>query len=200
MKHLLIGFKEDLEGLDKNEILTKKEERNEIVLQQIIDQVAENKRFELPEKPFGEDTCSKCNGIGQKILFVRELSVRTCLKCEDGKRVIPCTRCQNGRYIRERGDLRINVECKFCHGTKEREVKCRTCRGTTQLRKMVITPSIKSTTPCKQCRELGFIDEQLFSIIDDTAKYEDDAEKLANALFQQSEEAPADEANVGVQD
>lgn len=188
MEHLLKGFRADLEGQDRNEILVKKEDRNGIVCQAIIDQVAETKRFEIPTKPFGEDTCPKCSGLGQKILFERELSVRVCLKCTDGKRLIPCTKCTNGRYIRDRGDLRINVECKFCHGTKQRNVTCRTCRGTTELRKMVITPKIKSTTPCKLCRELGFIDENLFALIDDTAKFVDDAEKLAEALFS-SEEA-----------
>jgi hypothetical protein len=48
---------------------------------------------------------------------------------------------------------------------------------------MVITPKIKSTTPCKHCRELGFIDEKLFAIIDDTAKFEDAADILVNALL-----------------
>ena len=44
-------------------------------------------------------------------------------------------------------------------------------------------PKIKSTTPCKHCRELGFIDEKLFAIIDDTAKFEDAADKLIDALM-----------------
>lgn len=193
MDKILNGFKKDLPNLDRNGILELKEDRNSVICQMIIDQVAENKRFELPEKPFGEDTCPKCNGLGQKILFERELSVRTCLKCDSGKKTIPCTKCTNGRFIREKGDLRINVECKFCHGTKKRVVKCRTCRGKGELRKMVITPNIKSTTPCKHCRELGFIDEAIFAIVDDTAKFEDDAEMLTNALFQNETPDAAEE-------
>lgn len=183
MEQIFTGFRDGLEGLDKNEILTLKDDKLDIICQLIVDQVAEHKRFSIPEKPFGEETCPKCNGLGHKILFERELSVRTCLKCEDGKKTVPCKKCQNGRFIRDKGGLKINVECKFCHGTKFREVKCRTCRGSGELRKMVITPKIKSTTPCKHCRELGFIDEKLFAIIDDTAKFEDAADKLIDALM-----------------
>jgi hypothetical protein len=183
MEKVFTGFRDGLLELDRNEILLAKEDKLSVICQLITDQVADTKRFTLPEKPFGEDTCPKCNGLGHKILFDRELSVRTCLKCDSGKKIVPCKKCQNGRYIRERGDLKINVECKFCHGTKSREVKCRTCRGSGELRKMVITPKIKSTTPCKHCRELGFIDEKLFAIIDDTAKFEDAADILVNALL-----------------
>jgi len=182
MEQIFTGFRDGLEGLDRNEILSAKDDKLGVICQIIIDQVAETKRFSIPENPFGEETCVKCNGLGHKILFERELSVRTCLKCDAGKKIVPCKKCQNGRFIREKGDLKINVECKFCHGTKSREVKCRTCRGSGELRKMVITPKIKSTTPCKHCHELGFMDETLFAIIDDTAKYEDVADQLLNAL------------------
>lgn len=186
MKQILQGFKDGLNVLDRNEICETIDDKNSIICQEIINQVAENKRFEIPEKLFGGETCPKCSGLGIKILFERELSVRTCLKCEDGKKKIPCTKCQNGRFIREKGDLKINVECKFCHGTKTREVKCHTCRGTSELRKMVITPQIKSTTPCKHCHELGFIDEDILSIINDTAKYNDAAEQLLDCLIPES--------------
>ena len=182
MEQIFTGFRDGLEGLDRNEILSAKDDKLSVICQLITDQVAETKRFSLPEEPFGEETCVKCNGLGHKILFERELSVRTCLKCDNGKKIVPCKKCQNGRFIREKGDLKINVECKFCHGTKSREVKCRTCRGNGELRKMVITPKIKSTTPCKHCRELGFMDDNLFAIIDDTAKFEDAADQLLSAL------------------
>jgi hypothetical protein len=183
MQELLTGFRNGLTDLDRNEILLCKDDKNDIICQNIIDQVAELKRFSVPEKPFGEDTCTHCNGIGCKLLFNRELSVRTCLKCDKGKKTIPCTRCQNGRYISEKNSLKINVQCKFCHGTKQRVVKCKTCRGTGELRKMVITPNIKSTTPCKHCHELGFIDEKLFARIDDTEKFEDTADQLLECLL-----------------
>lgn len=188
MEQIFTGFKEGLDGLDRNTILQTKDDKNDIICQLITDQVSENKRFSVPEQPFGEDTCIKCNGLGIKILFDRELSVRICLKCTDGKKTIPCKKCQNGRFIRERNGLKINVECKFCHGTKIRSVKCKTCRGTGELRKMVITPSIRSTTPCKHCRELGFIDEKLFAIIDDTEKFENTADLLVDCLMSPKEE------------
>jgi DnaJ-class molecular chaperone len=198
MEHIFTGFKDGLEGLDRNEVLSAKEDKNSVICQLITDMVAENKRFDIPKKVFGDATCPKCNGLGIKILFERELSVRTCLKCDGGKKTVPCKKCQNGRYIRNKGDLKINVECKFCHGTKQREVKCRTCRGTGELRKMVITPKIKSTTPCKHCREMGFIDEKIFALIDDTQKFEDAAEQLIDTLFTapvETEDAPSDDAN-----
>jgi hypothetical protein len=195
MNHLLLqGFRDGLSKLDKNDILVCKDDKNDIICQDITNQVAEEKRFSIPEKLFGDDTCPKCNGLGIKILFNRQLSVRTCLKCEKGKKTIACTKCTNGRFIRERGDLKINVECKFCNGSKRREVKCKTCRGTTELRKMVITPEIKSTTPCKHCRELGFIDQKLFSVIDDTEKFEDAADDLLSALMPENEDAAATES------
>ncbi len=194
MEHVFTGFKDGLQDLDRNEILNAKEDKNSVICQLVIDQVAENKRFEIPKKVFGEQTCPKCNGLGMKILFERELSVRTCLKCDGGKKTVPCKKCENGRYRREKGDLRINVECKFCKGTKSREVKCRTCRGTGELRKMVITPNIKSTTPCKHCREMGFIDEELFKVIDDTKKFEDTADQLVEALMSPTDvQDPTDE-------
>lgn len=192
MIKLLQEFRNGLDDLNRDEIFSAIADKNDIFCQLIIDQVAENKRFELPENPFGEDTCGKCNGVGQKILFERELSVRVCLKCTDGKRTVDCTKCQNGRYIREKGNLKINVECKFCYGTKQREVKCRTCRGTTELRKMVITPKIKSTTPCKHCRELGFTNEKLFSIINDTEKFEASADALLDAVSADSVRAKSE--------
>jgi hypothetical protein len=199
MEYVLKGFKDGVQELDdKNEILSSKEDKNDVTAQLLIDQVAELKKFFIPTKVFGDDTCTACNGLGYKMLWHRELSVRTCLKCDGGKKTVPCKKCQNGRYIRNKGDLKINVECKFCHGTKQREVKCRTCRGTGELRKMVITPKLKSTTPCKKCRELGFIDERLFAIIDDTQKFEDAAEQLVETLFNapvESEDAPSDDAS-----
>lgn len=185
-KLLQQGFKNGLTDLDKNGIHDAIQDKNDIICQTIIDQVAETKRFEIPENVFGDETCTKCNGLGIKILFERELSVRTCLKCTEGKKEINCTKCQNGRFIRDKGDLKINVECKFCHGTKTREVKCHTCRGTGELKKMVITPHIKSTTPCKHCQELGFIDDDILAIINDTAKFEDTADQLLDCLIPES--------------
>jgi len=195
MEQVFTGFKEGLNGLDRNELLQSKDDKNDIICQLITDQVANDKRFSVPEKPFGEDTCSKCNGLGIKILFNRELSVRICLKCVEGHKSIPCKKCQNGRYIREKHGLKINVECKFCHGTKIRVIKCKTCRGTGELRKMVITPSIKSTTPCKHCRELGFNDDKLFSIVDDTAKFEDTADQLLDCLMASPDDAEQSSAS-----
>jgi hypothetical protein len=192
MQEILTGFRSSgLEELNRNDLLLCTHDKHDIVCQLIIDRVAADKHFTLPENPFGEDTCTYCNGMGCKFLFNRELSVRICLKCDKGKKTIPCTRCQNGRYIREKNGLKLNVKCKFCNGTKQRVVKCKTCRGTGELRKMVITPSIKSTTPCKHCRELGFVDEKLFAIIDDTEKYEDVADQLLECLLPQ-EETPID--------
>jgi hypothetical protein len=59
---------------------------------------------------------------------------------------------------------------------------------------MVITPEIKSTTPCKHCRELGFVDEKLFSIIDDTEKFEEVADELMNAMMPVLSEEDAEAA------
>lgn len=189
MEHVLKGFRDGVKALDdKNDILTAKEEKNDICCQLMTDQVAQNKKFVIPENIFGDDTCPNCNGLGFKALFERTLSVRTCLKCDHGKKLVPCKKCQNGRYIRDKGGLKINVECKFCHGTKQREVKCRTCRGTGELKKMVITPKIKSITPCKHCHEMGFIDPEITAILEDTKKFEKIADQLVTALIDSTSE------------
>ena len=82
MENVYQGFREGLAGLDKNEILLSKEDKNEILCQLFIDQVANDKRFTIVENPYGEDTCHSCSGVGFKMLFERELSIRTCLKCD----------------------------------------------------------------------------------------------------------------------
>lgn len=187
MENVLKEFRNGVKDLDdKNDIRSTTEDKNDIVCTMLTDQVAESpiNKFVLPHKPFGDDTDPHCGGIGFKFLFDRELSIRVCLKCDGkGKKMVPCKKCQNGRYIHEKNGLRINLLCKFCNGTKMREVKCRTCRGTGELRKMVITPKIKSTTPCTHCHELGFIDKRLFAVLDDTLKFEEAADQLLEALI-----------------
>jgi DnaJ-class molecular chaperone len=115
-----------------------------------------------------EVNCHICAGKG-------ELKI-TCPECK-GKPItkeIQCPTCKgSGRYIRrwpEGGG--INVSCRRCHGKKtimeEVEkcekcngektvvVKCAECRGKGKKRKAVLDHTIKSTTPCPVCEELGF--------------------------------------------
>jgi len=83
-----------------------------------------------------------------------------------GKVVEDCISCNGtGRYITEpEPDLRINVECKTCHGAKYHPdsektqilTKCKTCKGKRIVKIPVLSPKVKSTTLCRVCSGMGF--------------------------------------------
>jgi len=84
-----------------------------------------------------------------------------------GRVVEDCLSCNGtGRYITEpEPDLRINVECKTCHGVKYHPdneksqilTKCKTCKGKRVVKIPVLSPKVKSTTLCRVCSGMGFI-------------------------------------------
>ena len=76
---------------------------------------------------------------------------------------VRCRSCKGtGRYaIRFKEGGGINVECRTCKDSPDDhkgqvQVKCRVCKGTTVAKIMVLDHSLKSTTPCPVCHELGF--------------------------------------------
>jgi DnaJ-class molecular chaperone len=84
-----------------------------------------------------------------------------------GKVVEECTSCGgSGRYVvvdKEFGG-KNDLECKTCHGINidgRSEItqvltKCKTCKGKRWIKIPVISPEIKSTTPCRKCRGTGY--------------------------------------------
>jgi len=76
---------------------------------------------------------------------------------------VRCRSCKGtGRYqIKFKEGGGINVKCRTCKDSPEEhkgqiQVKCRVCKGTTTAKIMVLDHSLKSTTPCPECHEIGF--------------------------------------------
>lgn len=140
-----------------------KHARNIIGRTNLLYQVHNDGSFRLPENPF-ENTCDKCHGMGELFLFNRVPKDVECNRCEDGKVWVRCRSCKGtGRYqIRFKEGGGLNVQCRTCKDSPEDhkgqvQVKCRVCKGTQIAKIMVLDASLKSTTPCPVCDELGFI-------------------------------------------
>jgi hypothetical protein len=140
-----------------------KNARNIIGRTNLLYRVHKDGSFKLPEDPF-ENTCPKCHGMGELFLFNRVPKEVECNRCEGGKVWVRCRSCKGtGRYqIRFKEGGGINVECRTCKDSPadhkgQVQVKCRVCKGTTIAKIMVLDASLKSTTPCPVCDELGFI-------------------------------------------
>jgi hypothetical protein len=164
-----------LENKTKN--LTKFIDAKNLLLRaQIENQVEKNGKFEL-NIPF-RNICKNCGGTGERYrFFPKQIDVK-CNKCENGELIISCPACKGtGRYVKESGNLKINVKCNKCHkinketGKKEPvvfdektgnflvgkiKVKCRFCRGSGTFSKPVLDSYIRTTTPCKVCGGKGF--------------------------------------------
>lgn len=136
--------------------------RNVIIRTNLLTQIYDKGAFMVPENPF-ENTCKKCHGTGELYLFNRVPKEVNCNRCEDGIVWVRCRSCKGTtRYtskFKEGGG--INVECKTCKESPEEHkgqvaVKCRVCQGTKIAKIMVLDHTLKSTTPCPACDELGF--------------------------------------------
>ena len=135
--------------------------------------------YKFAKKPI-EVQCLKCKNVtivaeGETIVvFENTIHVDGVNKSDEskyqhylGKVVENCLSCKaTGRYIREmEDDLRINVQCKTCHGknidgkSKDTQIlhKCKTCKGKRSLKIPVLAPLLKSTTTCKRCHGKGYV-------------------------------------------
>jgi len=165
-EHVYINFKAISEqkafppGKDQDYMI---EARNVIIRPQVHESVRDRGFFEN-HVPYDEP-CNLCKGTGERYkLQVEEVEHKHCDACSgDGFVWIPCRKCQGtGRFKKEDGNLRINVECKACkrfenewpEGKKYHyRVRCRDCRG---LDKKVRYIGLQSTTRCQKCKGLGF--------------------------------------------
>lgn len=138
--------------------------RNVIVRTNLLTQIYDCGAFTVPENPFGINTCGKCHGTGELYLFNRVPKDVECNRCEEGIVWVRCRSCKGTtRYtskFKEGGG--INVECKTCKESPEDHkgqvaVKCRVCGGTKIAKIKVLDHTLKSTTPCPVCDQLGFI-------------------------------------------
>ena len=91
--------------------------------------------------------------------FKKSVKVNCHICGESSKLEDKCPICKgSGRYIRRwKQGGGVNLECKRCQGKGKVKINCHECRGKGQLKKAVLSDELKSTTPCKKCRQLGFI-------------------------------------------
>lgn len=191
---IVLGF--DLDPYTDTELLThyrnsvypkidKKDTKN---LKQVIDaknillrltvekQIEQNGKFDL-QIPFA-NICPICKGAGETYKFFKEMVEVPCKFCDEGEVIITCPACKGtGRFVKDNGDLKINVKCKKCNKEDKEsgesvpvvtdketgkpligkiKVRCRMCRGSGKFQKLVIDSHIKSTTYCRSCRGKGF--------------------------------------------
>lgn len=151
--------KEENDELDNFEIYI---EAKNLLLQSLVSGQMKDRRYFEIVAPF-ENTCSVCKGTGETYKFERKSVLVNCHICGGTKYVkteIECEKCHgSGRFVSKfKGGGGINVSCLKCGGAKKETVKniCLECEGTGKIRKAVIDHNIKSTTPCKHCKQLGF--------------------------------------------
>jgi hypothetical protein len=161
-----IGFEVLMENREFKKLRPLTDAKNIILRHLIENQVEENGRFDMEGVIPFEDACTSCHGTGELYKFFRRVVTLDCKFCEgEGEVTLECRACGgSGRYIREYGDLKIDVACKKCDKDPETgdplgvvTYKCRRCRGKGTFRKTVIDSKIKSTTHCKVCKGRGFI-------------------------------------------
>ena len=119
-------------------------------------------RFFTIKSPF-ENTCPKCSGAGEIYKFFEKVVDVNCHICgKKGTLKTDCPTCKGtGRFVKRwKGGGGVNLKCSKCKGTKKVEVKCIKCKGEGILKKPVLTHDLKSTTPCKKCKQLGYLLEQ----------------------------------------
>ena len=133
-------------------------EAKNTLLRHLVTQQMKAKRFFSVMSPF-DDSCIACRGTGEIYKF-RQKSVKVNCHICAGKKTVKtdCPSCNgSGRYIKRwKGGGGINVTCRKCEGSSKVVVQCSECRGAGKIKKMVLDHTIKSTTPCKICHELGF--------------------------------------------
>jgi hypothetical protein len=166
---ILTTYKTKLDALDSTEIDEKILElvraKNVLARSDAMTQIYLNNKFVFPDSPFGKETCTNCEGSGELYLFNRRRKSVPCNKCEDGEVWVQCRECKgSGTYTSKfPNGGEIKMECKRCKDSPEGhkgqvKVKCRVCRGTGTAQITVLDHTLKSTTPCPVCHELGFVE------------------------------------------
>lgn len=161
MKHVLSCFETAHWVKEQNEEADKIPEvilaRNSILRNMICEQKKKFRFFTI-ESPF-ENTCPHCKGTGEIYKFFEKTVEVNCHICSKGTIKKNCPICKgSGRYIKRwKAGGGVNLICKKCQGQKQIEVKCTNCMGNGKIKKPVLTHELKSTTPCKRCKQLGYL-------------------------------------------
>jgi len=137
------------------------EAKNNLLRHLVSSQMKTERYFEITS-PF-EDSCAGCKGTGEIYKFKRKSVKVNCHICAGKKKIkVKCPSCKGtGRFEKKwKAGGGINVSCKTCEGKKKVAVKCDECLGKGKNLKNVPDYRIKSTTPCKRCKQLGFIEDK----------------------------------------
>jgi len=183
LKSFLVKYVDEEE---QQKLIDLKNARNLLIETNLLTQIHTTGQFEKWKKPFS-NTCQKCKGAGELLLFNRITKDVTCNKCKHGIVWLPCPKCDGtGRVIvrYKKGGGTDSICDKCLESTKEYikteeygtllklneknpeshplninkiKVSCRTCKGTTIAKILVLDYSLKSTTPCDSCDSLGYI-------------------------------------------
>jgi len=162
MKHVLQCFEivhwAKIQNREFDSLANVLEAKNALMRTLVTDQKKKFRFFEI-ESPF-ENTCRKCKGAGEIFKFFKKTVNVNCHICGGASKVEEtCPVCKGtGRFIRRwKTGGGVNLACKKCEGKGKRKVNCKECLGKGKIKKAVLSDELKSTTPCKRCRQLGFI-------------------------------------------
>ena len=148
---IMVGVKEDNEEFDDIPEIIKA--KNEIVQSFISAEIRLNKKFNIKDGIPFENVCRRCSGTGELYEFIKDTKMIKCRVCRgehEGKVYKECPDCKNADS---------ELECLKCKDSGKKGhilVKCDRCKGTTKEMIHPITDKIKSTTPCKRCKGLGW--------------------------------------------
>lgn len=159
---LIEGKSADHSLIDSKNILIR-----EIIEKQLRPNPKKIYRIRVPFK-----SCKACKGTGENYRFEYKTEKENCKHCdENGVRVEMCTRCfgKGKRYSKKD---KIMIRCFGCGGIgkyvfskgkdRDKDIKCRVCRGKGYREKMVPTGRILNHTTCKVCEGTGKRPEEKF--------------------------------------
>jgi len=135
--------------------------KNRLLRHLVSSQMKAERYFEI-NPPF-KNPCAICKGAGEIYKFKRKIVQVNCHICAGKKKVkVKCPSCKgSGRFQKRwKGGGGINVSCKTCKGNKTVAAKCSECLGKGKKPKDVPDHRIQSTTPCKRCQQLGFVEDK----------------------------------------
>ncbi len=133
------------------------EAKTELIRHVVSSQMKAQRYFEIVS-PF-KNSCVACRGAGEIFKFNEKTVKVNCHICAGKKGIIiKCKSCKGtGRFKKRwKSGGGVDVTCKICNGKGRRFVKCVECEGKGYKLKPVKHYTLKSTTPCKHCNELGF--------------------------------------------
>lgn len=158
LKCFQVSYSVKKENDELDQVVPFIEAKNHLLRHLVSSQMKAEKYFEI-NSPF-KDSCTGCKGTGEIYKFKRKPVKVNCHICAGKKKIkVECPTCEGtGRFEKRwRGGGGINVSCKTCKGKKKVAVKCSECLGIGKNLKYVHDYRLKSTTPCKRCKQLGFI-------------------------------------------